>query len=64
MDLAPLLAQLENAGLDRDVDLPSVGLGARGTAWVLNALAAVHRHIMAGDISALKGVQGARGYPS
>jgi hypothetical protein len=54
---------LTDSGLDRQVDLSRQGLGSRSIGWALNALVAAHLNNMAGEISALKGVQGARGYP-
>jgi DinB superfamily len=57
------LAKLSDDDLDRGVDLSGVGLGTRTVSWVLNALIAAHLNDMAGEISALKGVQGARGWP-
>jgi hypothetical protein len=49
--------------LDRTIDLSAFGLGEPTVGWILNALVAGHLNNMAGEISALKGVQGARGYP-
>ena len=57
------LDKLSDDDLDREVDLSGVGLGTRTVSWVLNALVAGHLNEMAGEVSALKGVQGARGYP-
>ncbi len=56
-------SKLGDADLDREVDLSGVGLGMRTVNWVLHALLAAHHNNMAGEISALKGVQGAQGYP-
>jgi hypothetical protein len=39
------------------------GLGVRTVDWCLSALITSHINNMAGEISALKGVQGAKGYP-
>ena len=57
------LDQLGEADLDVAADLSSVGLGTRTVGWVLNALVAAHLNNMAGEISALKGVRGLKGYP-
>jgi len=57
------LAQLSELELDRMLDLSSAGLGTRSVSWVVNALIASHLNNMAGEISALKGVQGLKGYP-
>jgi len=62
-DVEAYLDQLTDADLDRMVDLSGVGLGTRSVGWILNALVASHLNNMAGEISALKGVQGKKGYP-
>jgi hypothetical protein len=62
-DTEAYLDQLQDADLDRLVDLSSVELGSRRVSWILNALLASHLNNMAGEISALKGVQGKKGYP-
>jgi hypothetical protein len=62
-DADAYLAQLGDADLDRMVDVSQAGLGMRSVSWMLNALVASHLNNMAGEISALKGVQGLRGYP-
>ncbi len=62
-DADQYLAQLSEADLERAVDLSSVGLGTRSVSWIWNALVAAHLNNMAGEISALKGVQGLLGYP-
>jgi hypothetical protein len=62
-DTEAYLDQLQEADLDRTVDLTNAGLGTRNVSWVLNALVASHLNNMAGEISALKGIQGKKGYP-
>lgn len=57
------IASLTDADLAREIDLTGVGMGFRSLDWCLSALVTGHIHNMAGEISALKGVQGARGYP-
>ena len=57
------IVSLSEADLERELDLSSVGLGMRSLDWCLSALVTGHINNMAGEISALKGVQGARGYP-
>ncbi len=57
------VAGLSESDLDRQIDLSAVGLGQRSLDWVLSALIAGHLNNMAGEISALKGLQGAKGYP-
>jgi DinB family protein len=55
--------KLSDDDLNREVDLTGVNLGVRTVGWCLNALVAAHHNNMAGEISALKGAQGAQGYP-
>jgi hypothetical protein len=57
------LLGLTAADLEQIVDVSQAGLGHRPLSWCLNALVAAHINNMAGEISALKGVQGAKGYP-
>ena len=57
------LASLTAEDLDRPLDLSSVGVGMQTVAWVLGNLIVGHAHNLLGEISCLKGVQGARGYP-
>jgi hypothetical protein len=54
---------LSEADLEREVDLSANGLGVRSVGWMLAALIAAHTNNMAGEISCLKGLQGAQGYP-
>ena len=62
-DADQYLAQLSEPDLDRMLELSSAGLGTRSVSWIINALIASHLNNMAGEISALKGVQGLKGYP-
>jgi hypothetical protein len=62
-DVEAYLDQLAEADLDRQIDLSAEGLGAQTVGWMLNALVGGHLNNMAGEISALKGVQGLKGYP-
>jgi hypothetical protein len=62
-DAETYLNGLTEADLDRQLDLSAADLGPRRVSWVLNALVASHLNNMAGEISALKGVQGFKGYP-
>ncbi len=57
------IGSLAEADMERELDLSSVGMGQRSLDWCLSALVTGHIHNMAGEISALKGVQGAKGYP-
>jgi len=62
-DLEAYLETLTDADLDHAIDLSSAGLGQQPVAFLLNALIAGHLNNMAGEVSVLKGLQGARGYP-
>jgi len=42
---------------------PLLGSSQKPVAWVLSALVISHLNNMTGEMSALKGVQGAKGYP-
>lgn len=57
------VASLNPDDLNRVVDLSNVGLGQRPVSWCLNALVISHLNNMIGEISCLKGLQGAKGYP-
>jgi hypothetical protein len=57
------LATLSDADLARPVDLSNLGLGHVTLGYVLNRLLIGHVDTMCGEISCLKGLQGARGYP-
>ena len=62
-DVNAYLDTMTDADLDRPIDLSANGLGVQNLGWALNALVAGHLNNMAGEISALKGTQGLRGYP-
>jgi hypothetical protein len=57
------LAQLPDDDLARIVDLFSLGLGQLTIGYILNQFVLGHVDNMCGEISYLKGLQGARGYP-
>ncbi len=57
------LAEIDEADLDREVDLTSQDLGVQTVGRILTALVASHLNNMAGEISVLKGLQGGKGYP-
>ncbi|MDX1520960.1 MAG: DinB family protein [Anaerolineae bacterium] len=57
------LTSLTPDDLTGEVDLTGVNLGKRPLGWCLNALVIAHLNNMAGEISCLKGIQGAKGYP-
>ncbi|HLC03265.1 MAG TPA: DinB family protein [Anaerolineales bacterium] len=58
-----LLASLTEADLDRALDLSNLGFETRSLGWALTALLVSHTNNMIGELSCLKGLQGARGYP-
>ena len=57
------LASLSDDDLGRDIDLTSWGLGHQTVAWVIGNILIWHVDAHCGEISCLKGLQGARGYP-
>jgi hypothetical protein len=57
------LAGLSDADLERELDLSAVGFGKQKLSWMLNFLVLNHIGTETGEISALKGIQGAKGYP-
>lgn len=54
---------LTEADLDQTRDLTQFGFGIVTIGWMLNALIVGHTNNLAGEISAIKGVHGAQGYP-
>jgi hypothetical protein len=57
------LADLKPEDLDRRLDLSSIGMGHVNLGWAISMLVIGHINNIAGEISCLKGVQGAQGYP-
>ena len=57
------IASLSESDLDRELDLTSVGMGKVNLGWALAVIVIGHMHDLTGEISALKGVQGLKGYP-
>jgi hypothetical protein len=57
------LASLKESDLDRSLDMTSMGMGTQNLAWAFGMLIIGHANSLAGEISALKGVQGLKGYP-
>jgi DinB superfamily len=57
------LATLTNEDLTRNLDLTTFGLGHMTVGTVLNRMVLGHIDNMTGEISVLKGLQGAKGYP-
>ena len=57
------IASLGETDFDRPVDLSSAGLGQHTLGTAIALLIAHHLGTETGEISVLKGIQGARGYP-
>ncbi|MBI4497923.1 MAG: DinB family protein [Chloroflexi bacterium] len=57
------LSTLTEQDLDRQIDLSGFALGQQSLGWVLSNIVGSHLNLHGGEISALKGAQGARGYP-
>lgn len=57
------IATLKPDDLQREIDLTNMGLGKRTLAWLISTLGVTHPASHAGEISCLKGLQGAKGYP-
>lgn len=49
--------------LDRPLDLTEFGIGQVNEGWAIGALLVVHGGNLTGEVSALKGAQGLKGYP-
>lgn len=57
------LSSLKPEDLDMILDLSGLGMGRQPLSWALSLLLVGHINNLAGEISCLKGLQGARGYP-
>jgi len=57
------LATLADPELAREVDLSAMGMGKQTVGFVLDNALLGHAYCHCGEISALKGVQGKKGYP-
>ncbi len=57
------LDTLTDANLTDDVDFSSWGMGMKPLSWALSGVIIGHINNLAGEISAIKGVQGLKGYP-
>jgi hypothetical protein len=62
-DTDAYLAGLTPAALDAPMDLTAMGLGQVTLGWVIGRLLLGHVDNITGELSALKGIQGLRGYP-
>jgi hypothetical protein len=57
------LSSAPDTELERPLDLSAVGLGTQSVGFVVNNAVIGHAFCHCGEISALKGVQGKKGYP-
>lgn len=57
------LSNAPDTELERPVDLSAVGMGTKSVGFVVNNAVIGHAFSHCGEISALKGVQGKKGYP-
>jgi hypothetical protein len=57
------VGSLDEAGLGRELDLSGFQLGQQSVGWFLSNILAWHVNAHCGEISCLKGLQGAQGYP-
>jgi hypothetical protein len=54
---------LSEKDLDREFDLSGMGAGKQNLAYILNNFIILHIANLTGEISAIKGIQGLKGYP-
>lgn len=57
------LAGLKDEDLEKEFDLSSMGMGKQTVVFVINNFLLLHTANLTGEISAVKGVQGLKGYP-
>jgi len=57
------LSSLTTADLGKEIDLSGFGLGKQTLAWVLGNIIIWHVDAHCGEVSCLKGLQGAKGFP-
>ena len=57
------LKKLDDADLDKKMDMSGMGLGKQTYGWVLSNFVTNHIFCHIGEIAAIKGVQGLKGYP-
>ena len=58
------LASLQEGDLGRTIDLSGAGLSQPSLAWLLSGGVLGHLNNHCGEVSCLKGLQGAQGYPA
>lgn len=57
------ISSLTDDDLQRTIDLTAMGLGKQSLGWVLGNIVIWHINAHCGEVSCLKGLQGAKGYP-
>ena len=57
------LASLSPGDLDKPIDMSGFGMGQQPTSTLVAGIVIQHINNHAGEISCLKGLQGAKGYP-
>lgn len=57
------ISNLREIDLDKEIDLSSMGLGQVSVGWLISNFIIGHTNSIMGEISALKGAQGLKGYP-
>lgn len=57
------LIGMNDEDLYKEVDFSSWGMGMKPMSWAIGMVIIGHAHNLAGEISALKGVNGLKGYP-
>ena len=57
------VASLSPDDLDKEIDLSSAGMGKMSLGGFITTIAIVHTSNHVGEISCMKGIQGAKGYP-
>ena len=57
------LASLQDGDLDRVIDMSPIPFGKVPVWWILSRLVIAHTYEVHGEIAAVKGVLGVRGFP-
>lgn len=58
------LERLDDAAVARQLDLSALGLGRRSVAWLMTTGWVTNVYLHCGEVSCIKGLLGARGYPA